>query len=75
VEGERRFFCCALCAKQFRRLCEAIREATGWKEIDRLELEGNRYGRVATAFRSGQSARFNVRFDADGELSQFSGLA
>lgn len=71
VEGERRFFCCELCAKQLRVLCQAIRTAEHWPEIDALELEGGRYGRRATAHRGSLKVQYEARFDLAGELSHF----
>jgi hypothetical protein len=71
VEGTRWFFCCALCAKEFRLLCTRIREDTRWPTIDELALEGGRYGRMAVARYGAGTARYEVRFDVEGELSRF----
>jgi hypothetical protein len=74
VEGERVFFCCDLCATQFRRLLGRVKLATGWKEIESIEIAGDRRGRTGVA-RSGATAlRFSVNFTTLGEVRRFETL-
>lgn len=68
VDGERRFFCCALCARQLKSLLRGIERATGWDRIEALRLEGDRRGRVARASHGSDEAAFSFVFGEDGEV-------
>ena len=75
VEGERMFFCCTLCAVQFRHLVARIRQETGWSQIDVIEIEGGRRGRTVRAMRGENSFQARVMFDPEGDLLAFEVLA
>ena len=71
MEGERLFFCCALCALQFRNLLDGIHRATLAGLLDAIEVEGDRTGRRVTAERGGHRKSFLVTFSPTGDLLQF----
>jgi len=74
VDGERMFFCCALCVLQFRALVDRIKSEMGWPRIDSLEIEGDRKGRTCTAETGGNSVRVRVAFNPEGRLLRFEKL-
>ncbi len=74
-EGERFFFCCELCARQFRSIVQKVKEQTNWARVDSLEIEGDRRGRVCTARRGAAAYRCFVRFSPAGELTRFRELS
>jgi hypothetical protein len=74
VEGERTFFCCSVCAIQFRRLVERLRKVTGWGHIDTLTIEGDRRGRTCSATSNDRSLRFFVAFNTEGDIRRFTAL-
>lgn len=74
IEGERRFFCCEVCALQFRELVERVKEATGWTTLDSLEISGDRGGRNCVATRGGTSFRFFIAFNSEGRTREFTPL-
>ena len=71
VEGERTFFCCAICATQFRHLVDRIRSSTGWPTIDAIEIAGDRRGRRCTAAHGGERFGCFVAFDPEGNVREF----
>ena len=71
VEGERLFFCCDLCALQFRNLVARIERETGWPSVDRLSIAGDRRGRTCTAYRGTSSYACTFTFNAEGEIRTF----
>ena len=71
VEGDRMFFCCDLCARQFRSLIERIERETGWPAVDEVEITGDRRGRTCRAHHSGAAVQVRVAFTADGGLLRF----
>lgn len=71
VGGERTFFCCALCAVQFRGLIERIQRDTGWPGIDAIEIGGDRRGRRCRAAGGGSTAAFEFAFTPVGGLLYF----
>jgi putative zinc binding protein len=71
LEGARRFFCCELCARQLRHLVARVRDATGWSDIEALEIVGDRRGREVTVRAAGRSERFGFVFGYDGEVRRF----
>ncbi|MGI0131454.1 MAG: TA0938 family protein [Thermoplasmata archaeon] len=75
VAGERLFFCCELCALQFRRLFGRIEQETGGAPIESLEIRGDRRGRTCLATSGAGSVRVFVTFNSDGELLRFEKLA
>ncbi len=73
VEGERLFFCCPICAIQFKNLIRRVKESTGWDRIDAVEIAGDRRGRTATVRRADEAHRFEFAFNSDGEVRHFAG--
>ncbi|HEV2519418.1 MAG TPA: TA0938 family protein [Thermoplasmata archaeon] len=71
VDGERRFFCCALCATQFRNLVERVHRTTGWDRIDAIEIQGDRTGRRVEVQSGAGRRTFTVMFTTQGEILQF----
>jgi hypothetical protein len=71
VAGERVFFCCDLCAVQYRGLLERILRESGWSQLDSIEISGDRRGRTAAVTGDGSSARFTFSFDSEGKLLRF----
>ena len=66
VDGERRFFCCEVCARQLKSLVRGLLTATGWDRLDALVIEGDRRGRVARATRAAEERSFSFVFDEAG---------
>ena len=71
VDGERTFFCCPICAVQFRRLVERIKRETGWARIEDLEIAGDRRGRTCVARSEDRTVRVRFAFNPEGELLRF----
>jgi hypothetical protein len=68
VEGKRLFFCCEVCARQYKTIVTEARKLTGWDSIDGLEMNGDHRGRVCMVKRGGNSYRFMISFYDDGNL-------
>lgn len=71
IDGDRFFFCCPICAVQFRNVVARVRAATRWERIDALEIAGDRRGRTVRATSGDRTARFEFAFNSDGELRRF----
>ncbi len=71
VEGQRMFFCCDICAAEFKNMIRTVKERTGWKTLDEVEMSGNYRGRVCNAKLSENSFRFLIRFNDQGEVQSF----
>jgi hypothetical protein len=71
VEGERRFFCCDLCARQYRAIVEVVKRRTGWDQVESVQIEGDRRERQVTATQSGTPYRFAIAFNAQGKIRSF----
>jgi hypothetical protein len=71
IDGERMFFCCALCVTQFRALVDRVKAETGWPRLDALEITGGRRGRVCTATHGSDRLAFFVVFGPEGDLLTF----
>lgn len=71
VEGQRMFFCCSVCAVQFRELVARIRKEAGWGRIDALAITGDRRGRTCTARGGDATFRCFVAFNPEGRIRQF----
>ncbi len=75
VEGERMFFCCELCVTQFRGLIDRIKQETGWRTVEGIEIAGDRRGRTCVASGRGETARFAFAFNSDGVVRRFERLS
>jgi hypothetical protein len=71
VDGERRFFCCAICARQFRALLERVHAATGGSPLEELVIAGDRRGRTCTVVSAAGRARFEFTFNSEGAILEF----
>lgn len=71
VEGERMFFCCAVCLIQFRNLVGRIKSETGWPTVESIEIGGDRRGRSCVATAGSAKFRAEFAFNSDGELLKF----
>jgi Ta0938 len=71
VDGTRLFFCCDVCANQFRNLVSRIKSEAGWDSIDALNIAGDRRGRTCHAVRAERSFECEVAFNAQGEIRRF----
>jgi acetyl esterase len=71
VQGQRRFFCCELCARQWLALLAEVRRHTGWARVDAVDVEGNRWGRTCIARGAGADFHCFVVFTPEGELRRF----
>ncbi len=74
VDGERMFFCCSICATQFRQLVDRVKKETGWPRIEAVEISGDRRGRTCVAQTGGDTFRVRVAFNPEGELLRFEKL-
>jgi hypothetical protein len=68
VEGKRLFFCCDVCAKQYRNILDEAKKRRGWNSVDALEMKGNYRGRVCTVRRGSESYRFLISFFESGDV-------
>lgn len=71
IDGERVFFCCAICETQFRALVDRIRSDTGWPRIDTIEISGDRRGRTCRAAYGSSRIDATFAFRTDGALRKF----
>jgi hypothetical protein len=73
VEGQRMFFCCEICAVQFKNMINEVKKRTGWESIGEIKIRGDYRGREVTALRNDSSAyKFLIRFGSKGEIQKFS---
>ncbi|MGA8603665.1 MAG: TA0938 family protein [Thermoplasmata archaeon] len=71
VEGERLFFCCEICVVQYRSLLERVKHATGWSQIDAIDISGDRRGRACEVTSGPARARFLFAFNSEGKILRF----
>lgn len=71
IDGHALFFCCSICARQYRETSERIRSTTGRARLDRLAWEGDRRGRIVTARWDGTVRRYSVLYNPEGKLLRF----
>jgi putative zinc binding protein len=71
VDGKKLFFCCEVCATDYKTIITEARKRRGWASVDSLEMEGDRRGRTCTAKLGRESYRFMVSFFDDGRLRTF----
>ena len=74
IDGQRMFFCCSICEKEFRNMVNEVKRRTGWKSIDEIKMLGDYRGRECTALSEARSYKFFIRFDSQGEIQDFSEL-
>ncbi len=72
VEGQRMFFCCDICAIEFKNMINEVKRRTGWKTIDEVKMSGNYRKRECTALYAGKKYNFSIRFNTEGEIDTFS---
>jgi hypothetical protein len=75
VDGTKLFFCCDICAIQFRDLVARIKAETGWASIDSLTITGDRRARTFHAVRAGHAFDCEVAFNAQGKIRRFAAVA
>ena len=71
VEGQRMFFCCDICATQFKNMVNEVKTRTGWNSVDEIRVEGDYRGRIVTALNEESPYRFLIRFGPNGEIRKF----
>jgi YHS domain-containing protein len=75
VEGQNMFFCCEICAIQFRNLVDEVKRRTGWKTIEEVKIRGDYRGRKCHATSTdSQSYSFIIRFNSEGGIQKFNEL-
>ncbi len=65
------FFCCDICAIEFRNMVNEVKKRMGWKTVDEIKMIGNYRGRECTALYQGKKYGFNIRFDPKGGIDLF----
>lgn len=71
VEGRMLFFCCEVCARQYRNIVEEVKKRKGWLSVDSIAMKGNFRGRICTAVNGRESYRFSISFYDDGGVRNF----
>ena len=71
VGEETLFFCCDVCARQYRNIMNEVKKRTGWAKVDEIKMEGNYRGRVCTAFNDSVPFRFMISFSEKGDVRNF----
>lgn len=72
VEGKRMFFCCSLCAAQFRNMLGEVKRRTGWRSVEEVRIRGDYRGRECTAISpDGEEYSFAIWFDSEGGIQRF----
>ncbi len=71
VYGQKLFFCCEICAIQFKNMVNEVKRRTGWKNIEEIKIRGDYTGRECTALTEDYSYRFFIMFDSKGEIQTF----
>jgi len=63
-----------MCAEQWVTMIDRVRAGTGWPRVDRIDIEGNRWGRTCEARHGDASYRFFIVFTPEGTLRRFDPL-
>ncbi len=71
VEGQRMFFCCDICAVEFKNMLSEVKKRTGWKTVDEIKMSGDHRGRDCTAVCGKNRYEFFIRFDSKGGIERF----
>jgi acetyl esterase len=74
VQGASEFFCCSMCADQWLTMIDRVKAGAGWPRVDRIEVQGNRWGRTCDAQYGEESYRFFIAFTPEGVLRRFDAL-
>lgn len=74
VEGQRMFFCCDICAIQFKNMVNEVKSRTGWESIEEITMQGDYRGRKCTAISTSGSYKFFIRFNPEAEIESFAEL-
>ena len=74
VQGQTEFFCCRMCADQWLTIIDRVKAGADWPHVDRIDVEGNRWGRTCEAHFEERSFRFFVVFTPEGALRKFDPL-
>lgn len=72
INGEDLFFCCDICAAEFKNMLQELINRTGWKKVNEISIEGNYYtGRKCIAKENDKEYKFYVRFGENAEVTTF----
>ncbi len=72
IDGEKLFFCCDVCASEFKNMLKELKNRTGWKKIDEISIDGNYYkGRTCVAKNGEKEYKFYVKFNDNAEVETF----
>jgi hypothetical protein len=72
IDGDNMVFCCSICADIFEEMVRRVKENTGWKSIDYVELHGNySRGRECTARNGDDTFSYYFRTYSDGKFITF----
>ena len=72
IEGQKLFFCCEFCAKEFKNMISEAKKRKGLSTIDEIEIKGNFYiGRTLRVKSGDKQFSFYVRFNDEGEIEVF----
>jgi hypothetical protein len=71
VEGQMMFFCCDICATEFKNMIREVKAHTRWKSIDEIKMTGDYRGRDCTALSGEWKYPFFIRFDSKGQVQAF----
>ena len=71
LDGKRLFFCCGVCANDYKTILAEAKTRKKWASIDSLVIEGDRRGRTCTTTHALETYRFMISFFDDGRLRTF----
>lgn len=72
IDGQKLFFCCDICALEFKNMINEIKKRTGLSKINELVIKGNYYtGRTCTVKNENKEYKFYVKFGSKGEITTF----
>ncbi|AWR98071.1 hypothetical protein DFR86_11350 [Acidianus sulfidivorans JP7] len=72
IDGDKIFFCCDICAKEFSNMIEEVKRRTDWKKVDEIDIKGNwSKGRHVMAKSGVERFDFYITFDEDGNIQTF----
>ena len=68
IEGKKQFFCCEVCARQYRNIIGQAKKKKGWASVDKLEMDGDYRGRICRVSHGSESTRFLINFLENGDV-------